>query len=99
MKQQDSIEKNTLPEMFRPLLWSLRWEEIDVERDKEDIIVAAVNEGCLDHWRWIIKRYGKEEIRRVLERRLVTEIHPESLNLARLIFGVEGLRHARGSTD
>lgn len=95
MKQRDRKAKNTLPEMFRPLLWSLRWEEIDVEEDKEDIILAAVNEGRLDHWRWLIQAYGKEEIKRVLERRLVTEIHPESLNLAKLIFGVSKLRYVR----
>ena len=84
-----------LPTMFRPLLWSLKWESVDVERDKEDIIVNTVNEGTLTHWRWIIKTYGKEEICEVLARRLASEFHAESLNLATLIFGLPPLRHAR----
>lgn len=66
--------------------------------DKEDIIVSAVNEGTLDHWRWIVNAYGKETIRKVLERRLVTEFHPESRNLAKIIFSVSNFRHAREST-
>lgn len=88
-----------LPEMFRPLLWWLDWEALEIEDDKEDIILAAVNNGRLDHWRWIIKTYGKNDIKQVLEGRLVTEIYPESLHLARLIFGVSKLRYARGSVD
>ncbi|MBI4094418.1 MAG: hypothetical protein HY436_01280 [Candidatus Liptonbacteria bacterium] len=86
------------PEMFRPLLWSLDWERVDVDEDKEDIIVNAVNEGTLAHWRWMIRTYGKEAIRRILAKRLASEFHPESRNLARVVFGVAHFRHARGST-
>lgn len=83
--------------MFRPLLWWARWEDIDVEEDKEDIIMSAVNEGTLNHWRWLIHTYGKEAIRKILEKRLMSEFHPESRNLAKLIFSVANFRHARGS--
>ena len=83
------------PEMFRPLLWGLKWNAVDVEKDKEDIIVAAINEGTLAHWRWLVETYGKDTIRRVLEGRLETEFHPESRNLAQVIFSIPHLRHAR----
>ena len=88
-------QKKQLPEMFRPLLWGLNWDALDVEKDREDIIVAAVNEGTLAHWRWLIQIYGKDTIRRVLERRLDTEFHPESRNLAQVIFSIPHLRHVR----
>ena len=81
--------------MFRPLLWSLKWEDVDIHEDKDDIIVNAVNEGTLEHWRWLIKIYDKETIRRVLERHLASEFHPESKNLAKLIFSLSKFRHAR----
>lgn len=81
--------------MFRPLLWSLRWNDIDVEKDKEDIIINVVNEGVLDHWRWLIKIYGREVIREVLLRRPASEFHPESRELARVMFDLPPLRHAR----
>ena len=90
--------KKQPPETFRPFLWWTKWEDIDVNEDKEDIITSAVNEGTLDHWRWIIRTYGKEEVREILQKRLATEFHPESRNLAKLIFSVSEFRHARGGT-
>lgn len=83
------------PIMFRSLLWSFKWEDADIERDKTDIIVNTINEGTLAHWRWIIATYGKEVIRKVLSGRLASEFHAESLNLANIIFGLPPLRHAR----
>lgn len=84
-----------IPRSFKPLLWSLRWNALDREKDKEDIIVNTINEGSLDQWCWIIETYGKDTIRSVLEKRLETEFHPESRNLAKLIFSVSHFRHAR----
>lgn len=89
--------KKQPPEIFRPFIWWAKWEDVDVQEDKEDLVISAVNEGTLDHWRWIVKSYGKEEIRGILQKRLVSEFHPESRNLAKLIFSVPNFRHARGS--
>ena len=85
--------------MFRPFLWWTKWEDLDLNEDKEDIIMSTVNEGTLDHWRWIIKTYGKEEVRKILQKRLSTEFHPESRNLAKLIFSIPDFRHARGGAQ
>ncbi len=79
------------------MIWWAKWEDIDIEKDKEDIIVSAVNEGTLDHWRWLLKVYGKEAIRKVLSKRLATEFHKESRNLAKVIFSIPDFQHARRS--
>lgn len=92
------MPKKQLPLMFRPLLWWTKWSDIDVEQDKEDIVISAINEGTLSHWRWLLETYGKEAIRKILQRRLDSEFHPESRNLAKIIFSVSGFRHARSST-
>jgi hypothetical protein len=97
--KQDASGYASLPEMFRPLLWSYRFEELDPEKHRDEIIVQTINHGNLDHWRWIIDRYGKATIRKVLEGRLGTEFYPEFRNLARVIFSVNDFRHARGSTN
>lgn len=88
-----------LPDSFRSLLWGLKWDELDVEDDKEDIIVNAINEGSLREWRWLVATYGKDAIRHVLENRLASEFHPESRNLAKLFFSVTSFRHARHSAQ
>lgn len=95
MHDWEHHNKSGVPYSFKPLLWSFRFDDIEPEADKEDIIVNTVNDGALAHWRWIIDRYGRETIRQVLARRLATEFHPESLNLAKIIFGVSSLRYAR----
>ena len=86
---------NIIPETFKPILWSLKWNDIDVDKDKEDIILNSINEGTMAHWRWIAKTYGKETVRSVLAKRLATEFHRESYNLAKTIFNLPTLRNAR----
>ncbi|TSC78390.1 MAG: hypothetical protein G01um101433_266 [Parcubacteria group bacterium Gr01-1014_33] len=90
--------RRSLPQTFRPLLWSLRWKDVDIDKDKHDIIVNTINEGSLDQWRWLIKTYGKETIRDVLQKRIATEFHPESRNLAKIIFSLSRFRNARRSS-
>ena len=83
------------PKMFKPLLWGLKWNSLNIWENKEEIILAALNYGKLKHISWIIKTYGKDEIRKVLARRLETEIYPESRNLARVLFSVSNFRQKR----
>lgn len=98
MRQTSLKTKSRVPRTFRPLLWSLRWKDIDVVKDKEDIIVNTINEGSLDQWWWLIKTYGRGAIRAVLQKRLATELHPESRNLAKIIFSLPRFRNARRSS-
>lgn len=95
MRQNVAASSHGLPESFRPLLWSLKWDDVDINKDKNDIILNTVNEGTLDQWRWILQTYGKEVIRETLAKRLATEFHPESRNLARVIFDLPPLSYAR----
>ena len=95
MKKELSQTRKQPPEMFRPILWGLKWDALEVEKDRRDIILAAVTNGQLAHIRWIINTYGKSEIRDVLSRCLVTELHAGARNLARVLFGVTGFKHAR----
>ena len=90
-----TVETRNLPDNLRPLLWGLSWDKLDIDEDKEDIIVNVVNDGTLEQWRWLIETYSKETIRSVLKRRLITEFHPESRHLASVVFDVRDFRHAR----
>lgn len=86
---------NNIPESFRPLLWGLKWDELDINEDKVDIIISVVNGGRISDWKWLLLTYGNNVIRDVLEKRLVSELYPESRNLAKIFFGVNSFRHAR----
>ena len=52
-----------LPEIFRPLLWSYQFDQINPEEDLETIVLQAINYGTLAHWRWLAQRYGEDGIR------------------------------------
>lgn len=86
---------NDIPESLRPLLWGLKWDELNVEDDKDDIIVGVVNGGRIADWNWLRSVYGDDIIKNVLEKRLVSELYPESRNLAKIFFGVNSFLHAR----
>lgn len=90
--------KSPLPLSFRPLLWSFRWSEINIHEDKEDIIMNTINEGTMRQWHWLVKTYGKDVVGNVLKKRLQSEFHPESFNLAKVIFSLPPLSHARRNT-
>lgn len=85
-----------LPEMFRPLLWSYRFEEIDPVAHRKEIIVNTINFGDLKHWQWLTAYYGRPAVRRVLTSVPVTEFRPHVRNLVGLLFGIgeEEFRHA-----
>lgn len=55
-----------LPQYFRQILWSYDFEKIDAEKDARTIIINSINYGNLSHWGWIIKSYGKDRIRDVV---------------------------------
>ena len=92
------MQISTLPETFRPLLWSYNFSRIDPLKHKKTIIIQALNYGTLAHWRWIVQSYGREGVRDVLTHVPASEIKPRSLRLASLVFGVERFNYAPRGT-
>jgi hypothetical protein len=92
------MQNSTLPETFRPLLWSYDFSRIDPLKHKKTIIVQALNYGTLAHWRWLVQSYGREGVRDVLTHVPASEIKPRSLRLATLVFGVERFNYAPRGT-
>ena len=85
---------NALPDSFRPLFWSYRFEDLDSQKDEKAVIIQLVNYGSLAHWRWLVRQYGIAEIRQVLQSIPVTEIKPRTRPLAALLFSVLTWNHA-----
>jgi len=90
--------QTTLPEMFRPLLWSYDFDRMDTESQEKTIIVQAINYGSLPHWRWIRERYGRQRVREVLSTIPATELKPLPRHLASLVFDIERFNYAPRGT-
>lgn len=93
-KNEDRKSGLSFPPFFKNILWSSNFENIDPEKAKRTIIIQAINYGDLRHWRWILARYGNEEVVKVLGSVPRTELRVRALRLASLIFGVETFHHA-----
>jgi hypothetical protein len=83
-----------IPERFKPILWSYDLKRLDPIKHKRTIILAAINYGDLWHWRWLIKHYGENEIRRTLQHLPASSLRVEAARLAKLIFKVKEYNYA-----
>jgi hypothetical protein len=82
----------SLPEFFKPILWSYDFDKLDKERDKDVIIINAINYGDLIHWRWLKDNYNVSD---VLSKIPATAIRKRARKLAKIIFRVEALNYAQ----
>ena len=90
-------KKIKLPEMFRPLMWSYRFSEIDAESDKRVIIVNAINYGDLPHWRWLVNYYGRAALKAMLSDIPFSEFRTGAIKLMGLFLGFNKLNYASRS--
>jgi hypothetical protein len=86
--------KAQLPDSFRPLFWSYRFDQLEPTKDARTIVIQLINYGSLRHWRWLVRRYGTTEIKHVLESIPATEIRPRTRVLASLLFSIPTWRYA-----
>lgn len=85
---------STLPKFFKPLMWSYDFNSLDLNKNKKTIILNTINYGDLNHWRWIIKYYGKNEVKKTLESVSAWELRNRVRKLASLIFSLQNLNYA-----
>lgn len=76
-----------IPDYFKPILWSYDFKKLDSQRNERDIVINTINYGDLVHWHWILKRYGKPEIARVVGNSRPTELRPGAHRLAKIMLG------------
>jgi hypothetical protein len=92
-----NLPQARLPENLRRFFWSYRFEELESGKDEKTVIVQLINYGSLAHWRWLVRQYGIDEIRRVLQSIPATEIKPRTRTLASVLFSISTWRNAHRS--
>ena len=94
MKSVKKNKQNKLPLFFKPILWSYDFDSIDIEKNKKVIIINAINYGDLKHWRWLIKSYGKENVKEILMKVPFTEIRLRIVPLVSIMFSIDKFNYA-----
>lgn len=92
--RKQNEKSNALPEIFRPIMWSYNFAKIDIEKDKKIVIVNSINYGTFEHWRWLSRQYEKNIIHDIMSQISASEIRPQALKLASLIFSIPKLNYA-----
>ena len=86
--------KQKIPKDFKYLLWSYNFSLIDPQEDKERIIVNTINYGQWRHWQWIVKYYGKERLKKIIENIPASEFRKEALKLISLLLNIKRMKYA-----
>src|SRR3989344_8039050 len=81
--------KTKLPESFKPLLWSYHFSEINPKEHKKTIIVNVLKYGDLDQWRWLVKTYGKKQLKKNIESLPASEFRKPVVTLLSLLLGIK----------
>lgn len=89
--------KQRIPLFFKSLFWSYDFSRLDTEKDKRLIIINTINYGGWRHWLWIIKNYGRSQIREIIENVSLTEFRPGALKLISTLLSVNMLKYASRS--
>lgn len=90
-------KNNLLPKMFKQLLWSYRFEEVNPKDNKRTIIVNSINYGDLPHWQWLFKYYGKTSLRHTIQNIPFSEFRPGAIKLMGLLLNLTKLNYASRS--
>lgn len=91
----ETIGIKKLPENLRPLFWSYVFEDLDIETNKRLIVVQIINYGSWSAWKWLVKTYGKNDLREFIERVPATEFRPGALMVVSLLLSVQKLNYAQ----
>jgi hypothetical protein len=78
----------TLPDFFKPILWSYRLADCDPQKMKRVIIRQALAYGTLAHWQWVRNYYGQPEVVRVLKNFGPNGVREKTFNLAAVLLGL-----------
>jgi hypothetical protein len=63
MNQKEKIQ---VPEFLRSYFWDVKFEELGVEKNAFLIIKRVLDRGNLHDIRWLVKIYGRDEIKKVV---------------------------------
>lgn len=84
----------SLPHRFQALLWDVDVRRLDEERYRNYVIERFLELGDIDEVRWLVERYGWENVRDFV-REAGHRLTPRSASLWARVFETEPVRPSR----
>ncbi|MDP3093638.1 MAG: hypothetical protein Q8N16_02635 [bacterium] len=92
-----SEQNKPLPDFRRFFWWIQDPGVIDLEEYKKEIILQVVNYGGWRHWQWLVRHYGKETVKEIVQEIPESAFMPRVLKLIKLLLKINKLRYASRS--
>lgn len=74
-----------IPSSFQNIFWSVRLEDLDLEKDKVYIINQTLSYGGLEELRWLFKTYPRKVIKDVFLNQPIKTYRAPSFNFVKKI--------------
>jgi len=78
--------KNSLPKSLQPILWSVKIEDLNLEKDKIYIIHQILAFGNLKELKWLFNNYLLKEIKEIFLKHSIRIYRPQAFNFIKKIF-------------
>lgn len=72
--------KSKLPKFLKGYFWSVKFDDIDINKDKDYIIHQVLCFGDLNSTKWLFKTYGKNYIRKSFINKPTKIYRPQTFN-------------------
>jgi len=86
-----------LPAFFKPLFWSYEFSSLDPKVHEKRIVADTINYGSWKHWLWIVKFYGRNGVKKIIEEMSQTEFRKSALKLISILLGIKEIKYASRS--
>ncbi len=63
---KNTTKKQKLPEDFRSLMWSYKFDQLDQDDDQKTLIVNTVHYGLWHPLQWLARYYGKSMLKKII---------------------------------
>lgn len=74
-----------IPPSFQSVFWSVRLEDLDLEKDKIYIVNQILSYGRIEELKWLFKTYPKEVIKEVFVKQPIKTYRAPSFNFVKKI--------------
>lgn len=86
MSKRYGKQKIKIPSFLQGILWSVRVEDLDLQKDKVYIIHQILSYGNFKELRWLLKNYSLQEIKKVFLDHPIKVYRPQAFNFIKEIF-------------
>lgn len=91
------LKKIKIPKDIKPLLWSYKFSKIDPIKNKQIIIISIINYGNWEQWKWLIKIYGKQNLKKIIVNIPKSAFFERPVELISLLLGIKKFKYASRS--